>query len=1011
MARRVGRTVVAAVTIGAALLVGNLLLSTLNTRQLRDESANVAHSSELLLALDNVLSLVKDAETGQRGYVITGKPEYLEPYRNAVANVHRQLDSLAALAAADPVQLGLLAEMRRHVNAKLGEIDLTIGLRDRKGFDLTRDVILLGAGKAEMDALQSAAARMATHETRQLVERQAGADRIYRWTVVSEFVAGLVAILALFGYAHVLRRHLAARDRSEAVIAAQGEMLRMTLASIGDAVITTDVAGRVADLNAVAESLTGWRGEEARGQPLESVFRIVNEETRQPVENPAARALRDGVVVGLANHTLLIRKDGAEVPIDDSAAPIRERDGKVHGCILVFRDISDRKDAERQLGEAQSRLARVVTDMAIPTMVYADDGEVILVNRAWTRISGFAAGDLTTISAWTKHAYGARAEAMNEVISSLFDLAEAVDNGEREITTASGEKRIWHFVTVPLGRDGRGRRMLVTNAVDVTEQRRLDQVLVEKEARMRLAMDAANYGGWEWDRHKDEMVWTDKTRELLGVGPDEPISFERFQKRIHPDDRDRRARAISQAWLTGVHGSEYRIVRPDGEVRWVSSRGRVVRGPDGSERMLGVVGDITEQKKAVEALKEADRRKDEFLATLAHELRNPLAPLRNSLAVLQRTADDPATFDKASGVMERQLSHLVRLIDDLLDVSRISLDKLTLRLEVADLNAVIEHAVEASRPAAERAGHELHVDLSARPIRLRADRARLSQVFSNLIGNACKFTPDGGRVDVAVRVDGADAVVSVRDNGIGIAADRLGGVFEMFSQIDNSLEREHGGLGIGLTLVRRLVDMHGGRVVATSGGLGAGSEFVVTLPLMEAASEGARGTAPPATAPAQAAAVAAATASSPMPAVAPAPGSSAAQEAASAQPAAPRPAGSLRVLVVDDNGDSADSLAMLLSLSGHETHVARSGPEALTSADALRPDAVLLDLGLPGLNGFEVCRRLRAGEWAGEIPIIAITGWGQAEDRQRSKDAGFDGHLVKPVVLAELTALLEGSLR
>jgi len=292
MARRVGRTVIVAVTIGAALLVGNLLLSTFNTRQLRDESAHVAHSSELLLAVDNVLALVKDAETGQRGYVITGRPEYLTPYRNAVATVHRQMDALAALAADDPVQLRLLADVRRHVDAKLGELDLTIGLRDRKGFDLTRDVILLGAGKAEMDAVESAAAQMASHETRRLIERQAGSDRIYRWTVVSEFVAALVAILALVGYAHVLRRHFASRDRSEGVIAAQGEMLRTTLASIGDAVITTDLAGRVADLNAVAEALTGWRGGEARGQPLEAVFRIVNEATRRPAEFD--RINRDG---------------------------------------------------------------------------------------------------------------------------------------------------------------------------------------------------------------------------------------------------------------------------------------------------------------------------------------------------------------------------------------------------------------------------------------------------------------------------------------------------------------------------------------------------------------------------------------------------------------------------------------------------------------------------------------------------------------------------------------------
>jgi two-component system CheB/CheR fusion protein len=562
---------------------------------------------------------------------------------------------------------------------------------------------------------------------------------------------------------------------------------------------------------------------------------------------------------------------------------------------------------------------------------------------------------------------------MDAVIAGLFELEESVDNGEREITTASGEKRIWHFVTAPIGRDSTGRRMLVTNAIDVTERRRLEQALAEKEARTRLAMEAADYGGWEWDRRSGEMVWTPKMRELLGVGADEPASLELFQQRLHPDDRPLREQAIAEAWTTGVLGAEYRVIRPDGELRWISSRGRVIAGADGNERMLGVVGDITGQKRALAALEDADRRKDEFLATLAHELRNPLAPLRNSLAIVQRSADDPATFEKASGVMERQLSHLVRLIDDLLDVSRISLDKLTLRIEVADLAAVVEHAVEASRPAAERAGHVLEVHLPERPVKLHGDRARLSQVFSNLIGNACKFTPDGGRVVIDARIAGEHAVVSVRDNGIGIAADRIGGVFEMFSQIDNSLERAHGGLGIGLTLVRRLVEMHGGRVVASSAGLGRGSEFVVTLPL---AGE-LRDVALPVVA---------------LPVV--------------AAPPVAAPASGLQILVVDDNGDSADSLALLLSLAGHETHVARDGPQALARAEALRPDAILLDLGLPGLSGYEVCRRLRAEPWARTTPIVAITGWGQDDDRQRSKEAGFDGHLVKPIVLDELSALL-----
>jgi len=979
MGTRVGRTVIAAVAVGTLLLLGNFALSYSNTRELRAQSARVLHSNEILLGLDNVLTLAKDAETGQRGYIITGRPEYLVPYRTAVATIGTQLDALARLIAGDSAMEALLVDARRRVGAKLGELALTVELRDRKGFDLTRDVIALGSGQAEMDALRKTMAEMARHETGELLAREAAAGRAYRSALISETVASVAALLALLGFAFLLARHLAARDRAVATIAAQSERLRITLASIGDAVITTDVSGRVVNLNPVAESLTGWSNAEAAGEPLDRVFDIVNESDRERADNPATRALLEGRVVGLANHTLLIRKDGAELPIDDSAAPIRGGDGQVVGCVLVFRDISGRKANELALGEARARLQRVVTDMAIPTMVYAEDGRVLLVNRAWTAITGYTADELTTLPEWTRRAYGTRAAMMNTVIGALFALTESVDNGEREITTASGEKRIWHFITAPIGRDDLGLRMLVTNAIDVTESRRLDAVVVASEARMRLAMEAAEYGGWEWDRQSDEMIWSDKTRELLGIGPDEPVSFEQFQLHIHPDDRERRERAITAAWTSGVHANEYRIVRPDGEVRWLSSRGRVVRGPDGSERMLGVIGDITEERKLVAALQDADRRKDEFLATLAHELRNPLAPLRNSLAILQRSRSDATTFDKAGAVMERQLGQLVRLIDDLLDVSRLSLDKLTLRVEVTDLAAIVEHAVEACRPAAERAGHVLEVSVPEHPVRLYGDRVRLAQVFANLIGNACKFTPDGGRIVVAARQEGESVVVSVKDDGIGIDGAEIDGVFEMFSQIDHPLERSRGGLGIGLTLVRRLVEMHGGSVVATSAGLDRGSEFVVTLPL---AGELRDIAAPIVAAP-----------------------DVAAPDAAATDVAAPSPSG-LQILVVDDNRDSADSLALLLALAGHETHIARDGPQALARAEALRPEAILLDLGLPGLSGYEVCRRLRAEPWARATPIIAVTGWGQDEDRQRSKEAGFDGHLVKPIVLAELAALL-----
>ena len=967
MSGKVQRTLWAAMSIGVLFLVANLVLSIVNTRQLRQESASILHSNELLLALDNVLKLVVDAETGQRGFVITGQPEYLAPYKVAVGSLQNQIDELQRLTADDPAQQPLMAGVRRHIGAKLGELDLTIALRERKGFDLAKEVIALGTGQAEMEALRATVAAMAAHETRLLLDREEMAGKTYRAALVTEAVSGIVAIIALLGFAWLLSRYLAARDRNESQITAQREQLKTTLASIGDAVITTDPDARVTDLNRVAEQLTGWSRADAIGRPIATVFRIVNELTREALEIPVERALREGVVVGLANPTVLLRRNGSESPIDDSAAPIRDSAGHVLGCVLVFRDIAARRASERALVEARAALERIVTDMAIPTMVYAEDGEVMIVNRAWTGLSGYSAAELATLSDWMRRAYGQRAPMMAHVVRSLFELDRTVDNGEREITTASGEKRVWHFITAPLGRDERGCRMLVTNAVDVTDRGRLGRLLAESEARLRLAMDAADYGSWQWEPQTGETLWTEKTRQLMGVGPDEPITAEVLRERVHPDDRAGRRQAITDALASGLYSHDYRVVRADGEVRWLSSRGRVVADPLHGVRLLGLMGDITAQKQAVETLKVADRRKDEFIATLAHELRNPLAPLRNSLAVVQRSPAGSAAFDKANAVMERQLAHLVRLIDDLLDVGRISLDKVVLRPEPADLAEIVEHGVEACRPAAERAGHEVTVSLPDAPIRLRVDRARLSQVFGNLIGNACKFTPDGGHVRVTVRRDGDVARIEVRDDGIGIAADDLGRVFEMFAQVGHPGEGARDGLGIGLALARRLVELHGGTIAAASDGPGRGSTFTVSVPILSGTAGGTD------------------------------------DDDAHAPGHEMQP---LRILIVDDNRDGAESLEALLSLAGHDVHVAHDGAAALVRAAELRPEAILLDIGLPDVSGIEVCRRLRALPWASPVAIVALTGWGQNDDRQRSREAGFDGHLVKPVVLDELLALL-----
>jgi signal transduction histidine kinase len=385
------------------------------------------------------------------------------------------------------------------------------------------------------------------------------------------------------------------------------------------------------------------------------------------------------------------------------------------------------------------------------------------------------------------------------------------------------------------------------------------------------------------------------------------------------------------------------------------------------ERQFQVREHLIERERTAEALQRADRRKDEFLATLAHELRNPLAPLRNSLHILQMDDGKDATAARLYEVMERQLSHLVRLVDDLLELSRITRGEIELRRKRIELASLVRSAVETSAPLVEAARHQLAISLPAQPIFVDVDPVRMVQVIANLLNNAAKYTNEEGQIWLSGRVVDGQAVISVRDNGIGIPAAMQSRIFEMFAQVDRSAGRTYGGLGIGLTLVRSLVEMHGGRVDVKSDGEGQGSEFLVHLPLAVETT----GSANPST-------------------------SSRSTAVLSSQ----------RILVVDDNRDAADSLRTLLTLLGAVAEVAYGGAEALSAVEKFHPAVVLLDLGMPEMDGYEVAKRIRQRAEFDDVTLIALTGWGQEEDRRRAQDAGFNHHLVKPADLSSLQALL-----
>ncbi|MCG6158152.1 hybrid sensor histidine kinase/response regulator [Rubinisphaera margarita] len=1135
------------------------------------------------------------------------------------------------------------------------------------------------------------------------------------------------------------------------------ETLRITLTSIGDAVITTDAEGQVTYLNPVAAALTGWTTADAAGVPLTQVFEIVNESTRAEVKNPALRALQEGVVVGLANHTILIARDGTERFIDDSAAPIRDTDENIVGSVLIFRDISERRRIERQMEDARIYAECIVDTVREPLVVLNGDLRVWTANRSFyqtfrvtseetercrlyelgngqwnipqlrslleeilpqnsvvenyevvhdfpdigrrtmllnarklyragnhTELVLLAIEDITerqqgqeslrrlaslvessddaiisksldgTIQTWNAAAerifgYTAeqvigrpvsilipeeRASEAKQIMDQLrsghhvehYETVRVKSDGQRihvsltispikddsgqvigaskivrdvtgrrdaetalkearsrlESTLAAAEIGTWEFDPIcnavradvnlahmfgvayegeaaeslelylaaihpedrervtsaieealagkdtyeaeyrivganenirwvvargRVERDASGQAVRMPGVVvDITGRKQAEAELRASEQQRRLALDAAELGSWNIDPATNELVSDDRFR-MMFHGSTDPLTYEEAFARLHPDDRPRIRDAMAAATNPDdpvPYAEEYRVIHPDGQIRWVFGWGRGNFDPAQKDRLVsfdGTVMDITERKRIQDALREqelrfrmlveqvedyaifvtdaegrattwnegvlrvlgfteeefigvdivssifrpedvengvaqaelaeaaetgsasddrwmrrkdgthfwaagvttglhdengkllgfmkvmrdqterkqmeddlrefaaelsdADRRKTEFLATLGHELRNPLAPIRTGLEAMKLLDDDPDALAEIRSTMERQVQQMVRLIDDLLDVSRITQNKMELRKCRVALNDVVRSAVEATKPFVDEAGHELTVTLSSTPIFLDADPNRLAQIFSNLLNNSTKYTPDGGHIWLTVEGDGSDVIVTVKDNGLGIPTEMQDRIFEMFTQIDRPQEKSYTGLGIGLTLVKRLVEMHNGSIAIRSDGPGRGSEFSVRLPVLSDAFGGH---------------------------------SSETETAARANP--------LRILVVDDNKAAASMLRMVVKMLGNDVRLAHDGQQAVDVAEEFLPDVVLMDLGMPRMNGYEAARIIREKSWGKDILLVALTGWGQDEDRERSQAAGFDHHLVKPAEPAAVQLLL-----
>jgi two-component system CheB/CheR fusion protein len=1000
-----GRAPLIWVGLAVAVLVADIAVAYRNTERLVENDRWVAHTHEVVGELQALLQAVAQTAAGQRGYLLTGTDRSRSVYEAQAGRVAQHLSRLRDLTADNPSQQERLNALDAQVKAQLERMHDNVEQRGRPGG--TWSAPLLERNLQEMQAISSTVAEMDAREQALLHERSLQSERSAGTLTIA------LALMTALGIGLVTLAALAAR-RSADAIHRERAWLSVTLRSIGDAVIATDPEGRVTFANRVAQTLTGWHEDEARGQPLDKVFHILHEETRESVATPVTRVLREGTVIGLGNHTVLVSKDGTRRPIDDSAAPIRGPDGAVAGVILVFRDVTERRKLDRLERDMRGELERQVRERT--AQLHASEERFRLLVEGTKDYGIFMLNPEGHVTSWNPGAericgYGAQ-EIVGEHFSRFY-TPEDVQAGkpQRALAIAAVEgrweeegwrvrkdgSRFWASALITALRGETGNLSGFSKITRDISRRKEAEETAHRLLKERAAREAAEGRA---EAIREEKEWLRVTLQSIGdavvaVDPEgrvtlmNPIAealtgWTMEQATGRPLDKvfvilneeTRRpaenpvARVLREGVVVGLANHTLLVARDGTERPIDDSAAPILYEPGEVAGVILVFRDVTdkrrqdrEREKLLREAREADQRKDEFLATLGHELRNPLAPLRNALHLIRMRAGDESGLDDVMAMMDRQVGHLVRLVDDLLDISRITRGKIELRRERVEVGEVLGQALEAVQPLLEERRHQVELDVPPDALVVEGDRVRLAQVFGNLLTNAAKYSEPDGRICVAAGRQGDDIVVTIRDTGIGIEPEMLDRIFDIFQQSRRTTGAVGEGLGIGLTLVRNLVALHGGTVNATSGGAGRGSEFTVRLPVAEDA-----------------------------PARRPQTGS---DSDASAQP--------LRVLVVDDNADAANSLAALLQLQGHEVRVSNDAATALEIARSLHPQVALLDIALPGgMDGYTLARRLREEPSLDHIRLIAVTGYGQEADRQRAMQAGFDVHLTKPADPEEL---------
>ena len=779
-----------------------------------------------------------------------------------------------------------------------------------------------------------------------LLEEQDG-DRYFRWHAAAGLFADHLGGTIDFGRSPCG----VVVDRNQTVLMRYGERCFEAMVGFEPPMIET--------------LLVPWAAE---GRALGTVW-VISHRTDREFDGEDARVLRNLADFAAAAYQAI-------VTLEESAETRRElaQAAEERTCVLaghnrmLEHEIAQRRQADDALRASEQRYRDLIG--AIPAGVVACDatGTVVFHNACADELCGGPPGEAP--ACWGPEACannGHRLENFAAPLREVLAGGEPVVDRELAIERPDGS-RIDVLLNITPLRDHAGGIAGAVNIVqDITARKRVENELRVSEQRFRTLANTVPVLIWQNDEEGRNVFVNQYYLDFTGKTFEDVMGV-RWHELVHPDD----APAYIADYMDAVRTRRPwrnldRLLRRDGQWRWFDNYAQPLFAPDGS--YAGHVGaslDITDAVLAEQALKETDRRKDEFLAVLAHELRNPLAPISNAVHLL-RHPDGRRRADRLVEMLGRQVRQMIKLVDDLLEISRITRDKIELHRQPLLLADVVHGAVETSRPLIDQHHHHLDVRLPDQPLTVNADSVRLTQVLANLLNNAAKYTDQGGHIELDARRTGTEVEIAVRDDGIGIPPGHLPEVFDMFTQAHRAAGRGQGGLGIGLAMVKSLVQMHGGTVEAKSAGTGQGSEFVVRLPLAE----------PP----------------------------DATHDGAAAGAGAAPLAGQ-RILVVDDNQDAADTLAMLLDADGAQARAVYDGPSALAALPVLRPHTVLLDLGMPDMDGLEVARRIRADPTQAGVRIVALTGWGQESDRERTRGAGFDFHLTKPVDLEVLHAWL-----